>query len=436
MGAITAAVGTLKLGANNALCTTAQLNVGQAASTAVFDMNGYNQTFTGLFGLNCTSGTITNTGSSSVTLTTNPSSTLSLDYATITDDGTHALNLVISGSSVQELLTANTYSGTTTITSGTLRLGASGVVPNTSNVTMNGGTFSTGSSSGYNETVGTLTLNASSIIALGTGSHSLNFAASNGTSWTGAATLTITGWQGSWNSTSGTSGKIYTGSSAELSAGKLSQIRFLNSGTGSYHTATQLSDGEIVPTSVLPVTFLMFTSNKTTEGNMLVWKTAHEENNAYFIIQRSYDGFDFEQVEIVKGAGTTNALTEYMYLDSSSSSLLTTYYRLKQVDFDGKFEYSNIVYLRGDKVDFKDFYLYPNPLQSGETLHACLGDEDIIKVSIFDMSGNLIESFLKDDIYGNNNISFEENKLRLNKGFYIFEIQTIHNDYKQKLQVR
>ena len=103
----------------------------------------------------------------------------------------------------------NTYSGGTTITAGTLSLGAAGVLADAGIVTLNGGTLKTGAATGFSETVGTLNLSASSTIALGTGSHTLTFAASNGVSWTGATTLTITGWAGGYNGSIGTSGRIF-----------------------------------------------------------------------------------------------------------------------------------------------------------------------------------------------------------------------------------
>lgn len=141
--------------------------------------------------------------------------------------------------------TSNNYSSTTTINGGTLQLGAANVIPNGSNMILAGGTFASG---GYSETVGTLTLTADSTLALGAGSHSLNFANSSGASWTGGTTLTITGWTGTAGS-SGTAGKIYFGSgTGTLSAGQLAQISFAGYGTG----ALLLSDGELVPDVPIP----------------------------------------------------------------------------------------------------------------------------------------------------------------------------------------
>lgn len=145
---------------------------------------------------------------------------------------------------------SNSYSGATTITAGTLRLGAANVIADASNVTLNGGTFSTGATAGFSETAGTLNLNASSTIAFGTGAHNLTFANSSAVSWASGATLTITGWSGGYNGTAGTGGRLFIGSTAfGLTSSQLLQIYFVNGGLS--YTATQLSTGEVVPTATV-----------------------------------------------------------------------------------------------------------------------------------------------------------------------------------------
>ncbi len=140
---------------------------------------------------------------------------------------------------------SNSYTGNTTVNAGILSISSSERISNSSNLILGGGTFSTGSSTGYSETLGTLTLSASSSINLGTGSHILTFSASNLVNWTGSTTLTISGWTGSAGAT-GTAGKIYVGSSASgLTSAQLDQITF-----SGYGAAMQLGTGEIVPASI------------------------------------------------------------------------------------------------------------------------------------------------------------------------------------------
>ena len=140
---------------------------------------------------------------------------------------------------------SNSYTGGTTITAGAVTFGAAGVLADAGAITLSGGTLKTGATTGFTETVGTLTLTDNSTIALGTGSHTLTFSASNGVAWTSGKKLTITGWTGGFNGTSGTAGRIFVGSSSSgLTASQLAQIVFFN-GTSNY-PATILSTGEVV----------------------------------------------------------------------------------------------------------------------------------------------------------------------------------------------
>lgn len=88
---------------------------------------------------------------------------------------------------------------------------------------------------------------------------------------------------------------------------------------------------------VLPVELLSFNAKKRNNSVELDWTTASENNNDYFEIQRSKDGMAFETIDIVYGNGTSTVMNQYSYTDVTSLSG-TSFYRLKQVDFDGQNE--------------------------------------------------------------------------------------------------
>ncbi|MFC2102135.1 autotransporter-associated beta strand repeat-containing protein, partial [Bacteroidota bacterium] len=235
-GATTVNAGTLKAGvATQAFGVTSAVTLANTAGV-VLDISGYDNTIGSLTGGGATGGNVT-LGSN--TLTAGSDNTSPAAYAGVIS-GTGSL--IKTGTGVITLSGANAFTGGLTGSAGTLQLGASGVLVDALPVTLSGGILNT--TPGYTETVGTLALTNNSTIALGTGT--LTFAASNAISWISIKMLTITGWAGDWDGTSGSAGKIFVGSgTGGLTAAQLSQIKF-SDGTNTY-SAIQLSTGEVVP---------------------------------------------------------------------------------------------------------------------------------------------------------------------------------------------
>lgn len=125
-------------------------------------------------------------------------------------------------------------------------------------------------------------------------------------------------------------------------------------------------------TSTLPVELMSFRSIEETEMTHLVWATGSEQNNDYFEIQRSSDGMEFTAIGIEKGVGNSSVLNTYRFSDFSPISG-TSYYRLKQVDFNGEFEYSEII--SSIRTTGSQLFAFPNPTQTGEIWLTNLSDE-------------------------------------------------------------
>ena len=117
---------------------------------------------------------------------------------------------------------------------------------------------------------------------------------------------------------------------------------------------------------VLPVELVQFTALFQKGQVELRWETATELNNAGFDIQRSADGRDWQSLAFVPGAGTAQETQSYTYIDERPLPVLN-YYRLKQIDFDGQFEYSKIVSVDAGGED-NGIRLYPNPASDATTL--------------------------------------------------------------------
>jgi autotransporter-associated beta strand protein len=150
-------------------------------------------------------------------------------------------DFIKSGAGVFVMKGSNTYTGTTTISAGTLRLGAANSIPTTSGLVLGGGEFQ---SAGFGNTFASIALTANSTIRLGSGVHTLTF--TNLGSFTSGRTLTIEDWQGTYASpgTTGTAGRIVFNTTATTT--NLSQLKFNNSSTGNLHTSIQLGTKEIV----------------------------------------------------------------------------------------------------------------------------------------------------------------------------------------------
>ncbi|MFK7948743.1 MAG: T9SS type A sorting domain-containing protein [Saprospiraceae bacterium] len=108
----------------------------------------------------------------------------------------------------------------------------------------------------------------------------------------------------------------------------------------------------------LPVELTFFKGEMTKEGTKLTWQTATEEINEGFEVQRSIDGKEWEVLDFVFGNGTTIEVQNYDYLDENPLEG-TTYYRLKQIDFDGQFEFSDIIEITQNENINDEITIYP-----------------------------------------------------------------------------
>jgi hypothetical protein len=102
------------------------------------------------------------------------------------------------------------------------------------------------------------------------------------------------------------------------------------------------------PPVPLPIELISFEGISKNTYNYLFWKTASEYNNDYFTIEKTLDGINFTPIANINGAGNSNMVLNYDYIDYNIINTIT-YYRLKQTDYDGKYEYSNIIGLDNTK---------------------------------------------------------------------------------------
>lgn len=152
--------------------------------------------------------------------------------------------------------------------------------------------------------------------------------------------------------------------------------------------------------SSLPVELIQFTGEKTDMGTVLLeWTTASEFNNDYFDVQRSTDVINWETIGQVDGHGNSHQLISYSFTDKNPKTG-NNYYRLKQVDFDGKTDYSLVINVRFDgDASLKDMpvvknklELYPNPVVDAFWIRSenDFSEANQASVEVFNTYGDLV----------------------------------------------
>jgi hypothetical protein len=142
----------------------------------------------------------------------------------------------------------------------------------------------------------------------------------------------------------------------------------------------------------LPVTLISFTAEAVNNQFIqLDWATASEINNAGFDVERSIDGISYQSIGFVDGHGTSTVTNDYQLSDMTAVPGIVYYYRLKQVDVDGNYNYSNIVSasLIGDK-GFTLSGLYPNPASSQVSIGVISNVSTTAQVSLTDVLGRTV----------------------------------------------
>ena len=178
------------------------------------------------------------------------------------------------------------------------------------------------------------------------------------------------------------------------------------------------ADGGIslTTTSPLPVELTTFYSTSNNKSVNLFWATATELNNSHFDIEYSVDGTNFRAIGEVIGNGTTQLKQEYSYTHTAPVMGLN-YYRLKQVDFDGAFEYSDIRVVeikRSGKIVINPSAAYSEiTVELAETI----GENNVI--GIYDMMGRTVMMSNFDGTLNVKTIDISN----LHKGYYVVRVQ-------------
>ena len=175
----------------------------------------------------------------------------------------------------------------------------------------------------------------------------------------------------------------------------------------------------------LPVELTNFSGSYIDGAVRLNWTTTTESNNYGFEVQKRYQNTTFESIGFVNGNGSTINRIEYSFMDENLIAG-TIYYRLKQIDFNGEFEYSNEILVEISELNsYQLFQNYPNPFNPNTIIKYSVPETSIMKIALYDIIGNEVE-ILFEGVQQTGIYQIEYNGSNLSSGVY-FVLMTTEN---------
>ena len=177
----------------------------------------------------------------------------------------------------------------------------------------------------------------------------------------------------------------------------------------------------------LPVELVNFSANYNGFNTQLRWTTFSENNNDYFLIEKSEDGINWKSIGRLKGMEKSSSRINYSFIDEIVTKIdLTDYYRLKQVDFNGKFYYSETIKI--SKKGELNFLIYPNPANQIINIKKINNSIHINQVNIANQYGVIVYS---KNIINDNNIDVI-NVSDYKKGVYYIQLKSYNGNLISK----
>lgn len=195
--------------------------------------------------------------------------------------------------------------------------------------------------------------------------------------------------------------------------------------TARYHCLYFQKQIDNRPTGVLPVVYGALNANFVNNAVQVNWTTQHEINNSHFEIERSFNNAQFEQVGVaLDGIAGTSGSKTYQFTDNSNELKLNkvVYYRLKQIDIDGRATYSSVLMVRLQATTTtSSVSVYPNPFSSQLNVRFNSNENGTGDIKLLNVSGQIMSTKSCTISKGSNNVQIE-GLTNLAKGVYIARV--------------
>ena len=188
------------------------------------------------------------------------------------------------------------------------------------------------------------------------------------------------------------------------------------------------SPGNVQGQGTLPVELTTFSASVVNNSVELSWETATEVNNYGFSVERKPETGDWSELGFVEGSGNSNSPKHYSYTDSEIGTG-KYFYRLKQVDIDGSFEYSDAIEVDMDSpVKYELSQNFPNPFNPTTSIQFSLPETGKVKLAVYNVIGEQVAVLVNKNMEaGFHNARFDASKL--NSGIYIYKLEV--NNFTQ-----
>ncbi len=211
--------------------------------------------------------------------------------------------------------------------------------------------------------------------------------------------------------------------------------QFASSGVGGYQVLPRYTT-DFLPAGTLPVELSSFTAAVNQKSVTLTWQTATETNNSGFDVERSSDGVSYSKIAFVKGNGNSTTGNAYSFIDENLKPGSYSY-RLKQIDYSGKFEYSNVVEAQviSAPTTFNLSQNYPNPFNPATVIKFSVDKTGLTTLKVYNVLGQEVSTLFNGIATNGQAYSINFDASKLSSGVYFYQLRQGNQIKIQKMML-